>query len=149
MAEFQNGMERLHNKRNIMKKIILFLSLVIAIVFSSCNNKSENKQITVISPEEVYDAVKNSDRQLIDVRTTEEYAEGHVANSKNICVTEDDFKEKASKLNKNEPVYVYCRSGKRSANAAQILKDMGFTEIYDMDGGILNWEKQGLQQERE
>lgn len=132
-----------------MKKILLFLSLVIALGFNSCKDNSENKQITVISPEEVYEAVTNSDRQLIDVRTTEEFAEGHVANSKNICVTEDDFKEKASKLNKNEPVYVYCKSGKRSANAAQILKEMGFTEIYDMDGGILNWEKQGLQQVQE
>lgn len=132
-----------------MKKILLFLSLVIALGFNSCKDNSENKQITVISPEEVYEAVTNSDRQLIDVRTTEEFAEGHVANSKNICVTEDDFKEKASKLNKNEPVYVYCKSGKRSAKAAQILKEMGFTEIYDMDGGILNWEKQGLQQVQE
>lgn len=132
-----------------MKKYLLFLSLVIALGFNSCKDNSENKQITVISPEEVYEAVTNSDRQLIDVRTTEEFAEGHVAKSKNICVTEDDFKEKASKLDKNEPVYVYCKSGKRSAKAAQILKEMGFTEIYDMDGGILNWEKQGLQQVQE
>lgn len=130
----------------MMKKTLLFFSLLIALGFNSCQDKSEDKQITVISPEEVYEAVTNSDRQLIDVRTTEEFEEGHVANSKNICVTEDGFKEKASKLNKNEPVYVYCKSGKRSANAAQILKEMGFTEIYDMDGGILNWEKQGLQQ---
>lgn len=133
----------------MMKKILLFLSLVIVLGFNACKDKSEDKSITIISPEEVYDAVKNSDRQLIDVRTTEEFAEGHVANSKNICVTEDGFKEKASKLDKNQPVYVYCRSGKRSANAAQILKEMGFTEIYDMDGGILNWDKQGLQQVQE
>ena len=50
------------------------------------------------------------------------------------------------KLDKNEPIYLYCRSGKRSAKAAQILKEMGFKEIYDMEGGFLNWESQGLQE---
>lgn len=147
MAGSRSGMEKLRTNINIMKQILLFLSMVIALGFNSCNNTTKESKITVITPDEVYDAVKNTDRQLIDVRTTEEYAEGHVAKSKNICVTEDDFEEKASKLNRNEPVYVYCRSGKRSAKAAQILKGMGFTEIYDMDGGILNWEKQGLQVE--
>lgn len=130
-----------------MKRFILFFSLALALFFTACKDKSVETKVTVISPEEVYEAVSNSEKQLIDVRTTEEYGEGHLANSRNICVTEDDFKERISKLDKNEPIYLYCRSGKRSANAAKILEDMGFTEIYDMDGGILKWESDGLELE--
>ena len=80
------------------------------------------------------------------MRTQDEYGEDHLKTAQNICVTDDDFKEKVAKLDKNEPIYLYCRSGKRSAKAAQILKEMGFKEIYDMEGGFLNWESQGLQE---
>lgn len=81
-----------------------------------------------------------SDPQIIDVRTVKEFKEGHIRNSQNICVSDDNFEERASALDKNKPVYVYCRSGKRSAKAAEILKEMGFKEVYDLDGGYLNWE---------
>lgn len=96
----------------------------------------------------MHDAVFDNHRhQLIDVRTVEEFNEGHVQNAQNICVTDADFKENISKLDRNQPVYLYCRSGKRSANAGKILKEMGFKEIYDMEGGFLEWQSQGLQSE--
>lgn len=120
-------------------KHILLIAVFISFFFS-CQKKTE--EITVISVEEVQDAIsKEGDLQLIDVRTLEEYQAGHLKDAKNICVTEDDFQEKVQHLNKNEPVYLYCKSGKRSARAAKILKDMGFTEIYDMDGGFTKWEE--------
>lgn len=129
-----------------MKRLFFVFGLTILLFFTACKENSTAQEIRVISPKEVYDAVSESKNlQLIDVRTQDEYGEDHLETAQNICVTDDDFKEKVAKLDKAEPVYLYCRSGKRSARAAQIMKEMGFKEIYDMEGGFLNWDSQGLQ----
>lgn len=52
--------------------------------------------------------------------------------------------QQMEKLDKEKPVYIYCRSGGRSGKAAKQLADEGFTEIYDLDGGILEWNKKNL-----
>lgn len=130
-----------------MKRLFLFMSLAMALFFVSCKDKSVAEEVKVISVEEVREAMGNGEFQLIDVRTIEEFGEGHLKNAKNICVTDDDFKEKVAKLNRDEPVYLYCRSGKRSARAGEILREMGFTEIYDMDGGILKWNEEDFELE--
>lgn len=129
-----------------MKKLVLIFGLVIASFFVSCKDTSQSKEVQVISPQEVRDAVyDDNSHQLIDVRTVDEFKEGHLKNAQNICVTDGDFEENVAKLDKDQPVYLYCRSGKRSAKAAEILKDLGFKEIYDMDGGILNWKSEILE----
>tara|TARA_R110002050_G_scaffold298541_1_gene462024 strand:+ start:135 stop:530 length:396 start_codon:yes stop_codon:yes gene_type:complete len=128
-----------------MKKLFFVFGLTM-LLFMGCKENSTAQEIKVIAPEEVYNAVHNSEKlQLIDVRTKEEFGEDHLKTAQNICVTDDDFKEKVAKLDKDQPVYLYCRSGKRSNQAAQIMKEMGFKEIYDMDGGFLKWDSQGLQ----
>ena len=130
-----------------MKKRFFFLGLISFLIFLGCKNEATSEIITIVSPQEVYDAVYNSDQvQLVDVRTKEEFTDSHIGNAQNVCVTDDDFKEKAAKLNKEKPIYVYCKGGGRSAKAAKILKEMGFKEIYDMQGGFINWESQGLQE---
>lgn len=129
-----------------MKKLVLIFGLVIASLSVSCQETNQSKDIQVISPQEVRDAVfDDNSHQLIDVRTVDEFKEGHLKNAQNICVTDGDFEENVAKLDKDQPVYLYCRSGKRSAKAAEILKDLGFKEIYDMDGGILNWKSENLE----
>ena len=131
--------------RNIISTFVFSILLVLV----SCKDFSELDGGRVISPQEVKEAVYgNSPQQLVDVRTAEEFREGHLKNAVNICVTEDDFEEKLAGLNKDEPVYLYCRSGKRSATAAKIMKELGFKEIYDMEGGYLNWDKQGFETEK-
>lgn len=118
------------------------------LVFTGCKEKTVASEIRVITPQEVHDAVSDSHKhQLVDVRTLEEFNEGHLQNAQNICVTDADFEENISKLDKTQPIYLYCRSGKRSAKAAEILKGMGFKEIYDMEGGFLEWQSQGLKVE--
>lgn len=125
---------------------LTLLAIVFAVFAFSCKDKNKSKEITVIPIEEVQQAIDNTESlQLVDVRTLEEFRAGHLPNAKNICVTDDDFQEKVAGLDKDRPIYVYCRSGKRSAKAAKILREMGFTEIYDMDGGILNWEESDYQ----
>lgn len=77
--------------------------------------------------------------QLIDVRTPKEFKAEHIKNAKNINFFDEDFSKKINKLNKEKPVYIYCRSGKRSGKSAEQFKKLGFTHIYDLKGGILNW----------
>ncbi|SDF20203.1 Rhodanese-related sulfurtransferase [Dyadobacter soli] len=86
---------------------------------------------------------KAGDAQLLDVRTPDEYGEGHLANAANVDYKSADFKEKITKLDKNKPVYVYCLSGGRSAAAATALHESGFKEVYDMKGGYLKWNTSG------
>ncbi len=132
-----------------MKKYFLLVFFSLLLAFQSCKNESKGL-VKVITPQEVYDAVYNDDStvQLVDVRTTEEYAVSHLKDAQNICVTSDDFSEKVKTLDKSKPVYVYCKLGGRSADAAKILTEMGFKEVYDLEGGITNWEEEGMSTEK-
>lgn len=125
-----------------MKKI--YLLLILSLYLFSCGN--EEGKIEMIAPEQVVEAVNTEKNlQLIDVRSNAEYAVSHLKDAQNICVTNDDFKEKVATLDKDKPVYVYCKKGGRSAQAALILKEMGFKEVYDLQGGLENWELQGME----
>lgn len=79
--------------------------------------------------------------QLIDVRTPEEFATGHIAGAVNIPV--EELGGRLDEVNKDQPVVVYCRSGNRSAQAASILESAGHTGIYDL-GGIRAWQQAGF-----
>ena len=134
-----------------MRKSIIFTLLLVVIIFGACNESPTQitdikGDIELISPQQVYDAIyKDRSIQLVDVRTPEEYKSNHLKGAQNICVTSDDFKEKVKMLDKNKPVYVYCNRGGQSAQAAIALKELGFTKIYDMEGGILLWEENKLE----
>lgn len=128
-----------------MKKLGFILLTAGLFALTACKNEKA-AEIEMVSPVQVYEAVYGEDSlQLVDVRTPEEYAVSHLKNAQNICVTDDDFRDKVVSLDKYKPVYVYCRSGGRSAKAAKILKEMGFTKVYDLQGGITNWEASDLE----
>ena len=82
--------------------------------------------------------------QILDVRTKEEFATGHIAKALLIPWTDKDFKTRAAKeLDPKKPVFVYCRSGRRSAEAAAALAELGFTTVQNLEGGIIAWQKAG------
>jgi phage shock protein E len=82
--------------------------------------------------------------QVLDVRTKEEFKDGHLAGAKLIPWTDDDFRERAVKeLDQEKPLFVYCRSGKRSGEAAKALEKLGFKQIFTLVGGTLAWDKEG------
>jgi rhodanese-related sulfurtransferase len=120
------------------------------ISFVSCGQKQNEKSadqdsasaISLITPEELNNV--NKDILLIDVRTPQEYASGHVENSINIDFRASNFKDLIGELNKDQDVYVYCKVGGRSGGAAKLMEEMGFKKIYDLQGGILQWEKDGF-----
>lgn len=82
--------------------------------------------------------------QLIDVRTPEEYASQHLDNAQNINWNGDDFDAKVAQLDKSKPVFVYCMVGGRSKKASNRLGELGFSKIYDLQGGIMKWNAAGL-----
>lgn len=123
-----------------MFKRTLFLSVLLFITIS-CHSQNQ-EGVKVISVTE-FESQLQPKMQLVDVRTEEEFSEGHIENALNYNVNNTDFKTQVTALDKTKPVYIYCKSGKRSAKAATQLKDMGFTTIYDLDGGFEGWLKEG------
>lgn len=109
-------------------------------LFGSCFNQ---QAITSVNADEFEKAVNGGRVQLVDVRSADEYAEGHIAYAQNIGVQQADFADRAKEqLDSSRSVYVYCRSGKRSMMAASILTDAGF-KVVNLRGGIMEWEDAG------
>jgi len=82
--------------------------------------------------------------QILDVRTKEEFKTGHLKDAVLIPWTDPDFEERAAaELKKDQPLFVYCRSGARSSKATEALAKLGFTNIHELKGGVLAWEKAG------
>lgn len=80
---------------------------------------------------------------LIDVRTPEEFEQGHLPSAVNINYFDSNFAEKVNKLPKNKKVYLYCKTGIRSEKAAKVFDKAGFTKTYMLEGGILAWKAAG------
>lgn len=93
----------------------------------------------VVRADEFKKLMELEDRQLVDVRTPAEVAGGKIDGAVNIDINSATFQDEMSKLDREKPVLVYCRSGGRSARAAAMLKEMGFKEVYDLQGGYMNW----------
>jgi rhodanese-related sulfurtransferase len=85
---------------------------------------------------------------VIDVRTPEEYLRGHIHRS--VSIPLDTFESKIEKLisSKSDPIYVYCFSGSRSTIAAQLLKDLGYKEVFELRNGLLSWRAKGYPLEK-
>ncbi|MBV6442024.1 MAG: rhodanese-like domain-containing protein [Haliscomenobacteraceae bacterium CHB4] len=81
--------------------------------------------------------------QLVDVRTPAEFKSGHIQGAVNFDFYAADFAQKLAKLDKKRPVMVYCAVGGRSGSAAGQLKKLGFTKVFDLDGGIGAWRDAG------
>ncbi len=124
-----------------MKTLIsMFLSAVVAGISAGAEVAATDKPIQV----EQAVAKIEAGVQLLDVRTQQEWDEGHLKGAKLVTLSEEGFADKAKAvLDPKKPVVVYCRSGNRSAKAAKLLRDGGFATVLDMAGGIVAWQKEG------
>lgn len=116
-----------------MKNLLLFF-----ILFSNCN---QNQNLN-IEPDKVYDLLSKNNKNnsiLLDVRTEEEFIESKINNSLNIDFYSDNFKISILSLDKSKTYYVYCRSGRRSLNTVEFMRENGFSKSYNVDGGIIKW----------
>ena len=121
-----------------MKAIIkLAFSLLITI-----NALGQNNQ--VVNADAFDEGIKKENPQILDVRTSKEFAEGHIQNAINIDWENlSKFKRKSAKLDKTKPVYIYCLGGVRSKKAAEWLTGNGFNNVISLDGGIKAWKEAG------
>ncbi len=102
-----------------------------------------NESINQINSDELVEFVELNDAILLDVRTKDEFNSGYIENSLNIDYFSDEFSINVDKLDKNIPIILYCRSGRRSGLSANKIKKLGFKEIYNLEGGVLEWIEQG------
>lgn len=127
-----------------MSPILAGFCLFFSTLFS-CQQKGDFKSI---SADEFATLIANPEVQRVDVRTVAEYSEEHIPGSINVNVLDKKFAAMAdSTLQKDKPVAVYCRSGKRSKKAAAILSERGYT-VYDLDKGFENWKLDGKETEK-
>ena len=123
-------------------------AICLIIVMTTCamqaSGCTENDNIVSVSASEFKKGINSDSVQLVDVRTPQEYAEGHIDGALNINVQSDDFKELAQiELSKDSTVRVYCRSGRRSLDAAEMLTSLGYN-VVNLKGGIIEWKEDGL-----
>lgn len=130
-------------------KYLISLFFIVILCFS-CKSESSKKADTIsekttyvrelLSKEVFAEKLKaDSEAQLIDVRTPEEYAEGHLEGATNINIYDDDFEEQLKKLDKEKAVFVYCKKGGRSGKAAAKLQSLEFKKVFDLEGGYTAW----------
>lgn len=127
--------------KSIKMKLTHSLSTLFLVVISITAGLAQQ----AISPAQFHEQMnKSASIQLVDVRTANEYAGGHLYGAQNIDFRSSDFAKKMAKLDKSQPLFIYCLSGGRSASASRKLTNMGFNEVYDMKGGIMAWKQAEL-----
>ncbi|MFO0479957.1 MAG: thioredoxin domain-containing protein [Bacteroidota bacterium] len=118
----------------------LFSIALVAILFNSCSNGQTQSTKTNLSANEFAAKMKElPTATIIDVRTSDEFSKGHLANANNYDWNGNEFDKQIAPLDKSEPVFVYCLSGGRSSSAASKMRSDGFKEVYELSGGIMKW----------
>jgi phage shock protein E len=123
-----------------MKKLIVVI-LTSVLIFTGCTSADDSVDLKV---SDFSAKSKEVGVVSLDVRTADEFAEGHLINAININVESGNFEAEIEKLDKNTTYAVYCRSGRRSAIAVDLMKKAGFTSLYNLDGGVIDWSASGL-----
>ena len=114
------------------------LCILLALVGVSCQQSVNS--ITKVDKTFLKEEVLGKDVQLVDVRTPEEYEAGHIQGAVNYnIINSEAFLGQIKALDKDQPVYLYCKMGGRSDRAANLLKEQGFSKIFDYSGGYNDW----------
>lgn len=126
----------------MMRKTFAAGVLAAALLLTGCSNAT----LDTVQASAAYELTQDSPSDLVvlDIRTQEEFAEGHLEDAIMIDFYSPDFQAQLDQLDKDAPYLVYCRSGNRSAQAMPIFKSLGFQEVYEVDGGIVSWYREGL-----
>ena len=129
-----------------MKSFWLFsLALLILVSCSSGQNQSK----TNLSPVDFAKQISSMpEAPVLDVRTPGEFAGGHIAKAVNVDWNGADFEKEIAGLDKKKPVFVYCLSGGRSGSAAKMMRDAGFSSVFELNGGMIRWRSEGQPEEK-
>jgi rhodanese-related sulfurtransferase len=122
-----------------MKNLNVLTLVLIALLTFSFTAYSQEKAAHLLNNTSFQKEIEKTEVQLVDVRTPKEYAEGTIEYAKNIDFLNENFLEQTKTLSKDEPVYIFCKSGKRSEKARNTLLENGFKQVYELDGGYAKW----------
>lgn len=130
------------------------LSLLLAVLFiaAACGSGGESGEssgaagLRLITADDGAAMLEDppDDLIILDVRTIEEFGEGHLEGAEMLDFYGADFAEQLDLLDKDQPYLIYCRSGNRSGQTLAIMEELGFTDVADVDGGVLAWADAGL-----
>lgn len=122
-----------------MKKVIALIGSII--LLAGCSSSSSAVDLGV---KEFSAKVAEAGVVTLDVRTPGEYMSGFIQGAKNIDFQSGNFENEIASLDKNAIYAVYCRSGNRSGQAVKVMHDAGFHNVYNLNGGVIDWAKAGL-----
>ena len=124
-----------------MKKLIASFAALILLAGCSSTGSATTVNLNV---SEFSQKITEPDVIILDVRTPEEFASGHIEGALNIDFNSGDFANEITRLNPSETYAIYCRSGNRSGQAASIMHKAGFHDVSNLDGGVIDWTNAGL-----
>jgi rhodanese-related sulfurtransferase len=122
-----------------MKKVIALLASVL--LLAGCSSSSSAVDLSV---SEFSSKVAEAGIITLDVRTPGEFNEGHIEGAQLIDFQSGNFENEIATLDKSKTYAVYCRSGSRSGQAVKVMSDAGFTSVYNLNGGVIDWAGAGL-----
>jgi phage shock protein E len=122
-----------------MKKVLALIASVLLLAGCSSSSGAIDLSVTEFSAK-----VAEAGVITLDVRTPGEFAEGHLKGARLIDFQSGNFENEISILDKNATYAVYCRSGNRSGQAVKVMRDAGFTKVFNMNGGVIDWANAGL-----
>lgn len=122
----------------------IFSLFLLSFLILSCQGQSAKEVKTVDVKTFAEKLNTTSNPQLLDVRTPEEFSDGHIDHAVNVDWNGEDFVTKAKQYDRSKPIFVYCKVGGRSSQAAKKLAELGFKEVYNLDGGYMKWDKSGV-----
>ena len=149
LASVRKGRDRLGATRPgfllVLAAVMLLIGSVLAV---GCAGEAAPPVIKDITVQEASDLIEENrgkaDFAIIDVRTPEEYNSGYIEGAEMVDYRAEDFRDSIGELDRDKTYLVYCRSGVRSAGARDVMEELGFREVYNMLGGILGWQEEGL-----
>lgn len=122
-----------------MKKVIALIAAVFLLAGCSSSSSANNLSVDEFSAKAAKPGVVT-----LDVRTPGEFAEGYIEGARLIDFQSGNFENEIASLDKNATYAVYCRSGNRSGQAVKVMQDAGFTNVFNMNGGVIDWVNAGL-----
>ncbi len=126
-----------------MKRVLLGLVLLLGLV-AGCSSSTGSATGATLSAQQFHDLAQQPGVVVLDVRTPAEFAQGHLPNAINLDVEGGDFAQQIATLDTGATYAVYCRSANRSKVAMDQMQAAGFTNVQDLDGGIVAWQSAGL-----
>jgi rhodanese-related sulfurtransferase len=132
-----------------MKRLLVILLVAAVFLSAGCAKAPIATRVFIdITPQQALNLIQNNqgnpDFVIIDVRTPEEFAQGHIANAINLNYQSETFRDELNKLDKDKNYLVYCGVGGRSKGAVAIMEELGFMQASNMLGGISQWKQDGL-----